>query len=217
MKFIFVIALIFANYASVSQNTHGVERLLAETYTVSISSAEEWIFKADSANLEKLERPVLAKYFPNCEFYLVNLTWKTRPDWICTCLVFYDTLKDNFILQPPLSMADIDLRLVNMLKQIHFTTSKKLRNFIREFHLLRQIGSKYKFFLTNDIEPLMRFETVYFADQNFITQPYQETKSLTYDKNQITGVFYIRISGNQIIDYKELAPNERGFFSALCR
>lgn len=216
MRFIFLIILFFNVLTLFSQNNSRIEQLLLETYPDYITNDKEWVFEKDSALIELIDEPFLKTYLSQFKVYAVNLTWKTRTDWLCRCLVFYDSSKNTFLLQPPISMSGANLDLIKIIEQIDFKIKDTANVFLEKFHLLKQVGSKCKYFLTDFSEPLSRFEIVYFNDQNFVVKPYQETISTVYEKKQIQGVLYVTIIDGKIVEYKELSPKERGEFSAIC-
>ena len=197
------------SYTSFGQNCSNVEIFLQKKYPKNIANNENYVFYKDKANFELLDHPILKQYFPNYEFYAVDMTFKLRPDWRCRCVIFFDTVTSDFILHEPLSMNNIDTNLLSLIKDLTFNDSTSITSFVNDFHKLRQIGSKYKFIETNKSDTLISYDIVYFADQDYIVRPYQNTIEKKYETTQIMAKFYIRKRGNKIIDYIELSPKSK--------
>ena len=208
MKLYLFIFICLSSTSSIGQTFSSLQTILQQKYPENVSNNEEWIFYKEKANFEKTNNPLLKKYFSNYDLYAVDLSFKSRPDWICRCVVFFDSVTTDFILQGPLTMNYIDPKLLSLTKTLIFKDRSSLFTFINEFHKLRQIGSKCKFFQTNISDTLISYDVVFLNDQDYITRPYHNTTQEKYDSSQIIARVYIKLESNRIKDYLELSPKQ---------
>lgn len=206
MKIYLTILLSFLCYIAFGQDSLELKQILSDQFSSKVSNKENWIFYDEKAEIENLDNKFLKEYLPNFRVYVVSLIFKVRPDWKCRCLIFYDSKNKNLILQGPLSMNQLEPRLLNILKELSFKTTFKLYEFIEDFHKVRQIGSRYKFVEKSKSDSLISYDLVLFEGQDYITRPYKDTKDKDYKNGQIMAKFFIKVKDDRIIDYLELGP-----------
>ena len=85
--YLFILICIFS-YSSFGQNCSDILTILQKKYPENTANNEGYIFYKDKANFEKLDHPIIKRYFPNYELYAIDMTFKLRPDWRCRSVIF---------------------------------------------------------------------------------------------------------------------------------
>lgn len=204
MKYCLLLLLCAANFSPRAQVNPGLINILQSKFSADVANNEEWIFYKDSANFERLDYPLVKQYLPNYELYSAYLHYKVRPHWQNRWLIFYDSTNKDYILQPSLTMSELNPKLQSKLQNLQFTDSNAMVQFINAFHSLRQLGSKCKFIQTAASGTLLTYDVVWFDDQNHLSRPYYDTKQTEYNPSKILWKYKVQIANNRIKAYEDV-------------
>jgi len=142
-KFLIISILAFFYIQLNSQNL--LENALEKEFPENSTKNGRWVYYADKANIEKIEKPLVKEVLPNYDFYKVKLTgylggWDI---FETNCLILFDSFKQEIVLVPPIWFDDVDENLIKLILNKQFDSHEKLLNFLTELNELMGIGDKY--------------------------------------------------------------------------
>jgi hypothetical protein len=180
-----------------------LKRELSETST----KDGRWVFYADKANIEKIEKPLVKAVVPSYDFYKVTLTnYLGYHVNQATCLVFFDSLKSKIVLVEPIWYGGISEPLIKLFLKQQFDNKDKLLSFLNELNELMEIGSGYKFVNTSSTEDLITYNLVYFKGDNYTAGGNGASSTVNYTSDGIWRQIEIKIKNFKMIEYASINP-----------
>ena len=167
-----------------------------------------WVFYADKANIEKIEKPLVKAVVPNYDFYKVTLTnYLGYHVNQATCVVFFDSLKSKIVLVEPIWYGGISEPLIKLFLKKQFDNKDKLLSFLNELNELMEIGSGYKFVNTNSADDIIvTYDLVYFKGDSYKTGGNGTSSIVNYTSDGIWRQIEIKIKNFKMTKYISINP-----------
>jgi len=170
-----------------------------------------WVFYADNANIEKLNKPLVKATVPNYDFYQVGLTnylgWHVNQG---TCLILFDSIKSKIILIEPLWYNETNEDFIKLFIGQKFDNKESLLNFLQELNELLEVGSGYKFRNTGYADNLITYDLGYFKDDTYTTGGNGTRSTIHYNEDGVWRKIKIDTKDLKIIKYTSLNPKMPG-------
>jgi hypothetical protein len=179
-----------------------LQDFLLATFPVESSKDGRWVYYNKRANLQRIEKPQIAKVLPNYTFYSVNLTnylgWHVNQG---TCVVLFDSLNSKFAFAEPLWYGGVSESLVKMFIGYKFNSKDTLLSFLAELNELMQVGSSYKFRQTSYSDSLITYDIGYFKGDSYTTSGNGISSSVNYNQDGVWRKIKIKVDNLTIIRY----------------
>jgi len=185
--------LIGTQFNSIGQNFAELEANLIDKFpNDSIVGDNVWAFFKETANIQKIKKPIVKKYLDNYEFYNGTLTnFMGYHIEETECLIIYDSITSHMKLFPPIWFDSSMENFFNKFSNTEFESKSELKNFISQIQEIMLIGSSRK-----------SFENTQFYPQK-ITFDLMETRD---SKKKIWRKMIVKIMGNRILKLKSKKP-----------
>lgn len=208
-KIIIIGLLLFVTTGQIvfGQTYSALEETLKKELPANSTQDGRWVFYADKANIEKIEKPLVKAVVPNYDFYKVSLTnylgYHVNQG---TCVVLFDSLKSKIILVQPIWYGGISEPLVKLFLKKQFDNKDKLLSFLNELNELVEIGSGYKFVNTSSTDDLITYDLVYFKGDSYTTGGNGTSSTVNYTSDGIWRQIEIKIKNFKMIEYVSINP-----------
>ena len=207
MKLFFLILssiLLNSAYGQISPN---LELVLKNKLSNNPDQDGRWVYYADKASIEKIDNPLVQAIIPNYIFFKARLTnylgYHVNQS---TCLILFDSLKENILLVQPLWYGGISKPFVRLFIGKKFDSKDALLIFLKELNGLMEIGSGYKFIHTGYTDSLITCDLGYFKGDTYTTGGNGTNSTLRYNENIIWRKIRIEIKDLTIIKYTSINP-----------
>lgn len=189
------------------QTYSALEKILKKELSETSKKDGRWVFYADNANIEKIEKPLIKEVIPNYDFYKVTLTnylgYHINQG---TCVVLFDSVQSKIVLVQPIWYGGISEPLIKLFLKKQFDSTEKLLNFLNELNELMEIGSGYKFVNTNSADNLITYDLVYFKGDSYTTGGSGASSTVNYTKNGIWRQIEVKVKNLKIVEYTSINP-----------
>ena len=207
MKWLIIIATLGLFTTTYGQTFPALQKVLKKELSESSTSDGRWVFYADKANIQKIDKPTVKATIPNYDFYSVTLTnylgWHVNPG---TCLVLFDSLKSKIILVEPLWYGGASPQLVKLFLGKKFQDQNSLTNFLRGLTELMQVGSGYRFRTTSQADTLITLDLGYFKGDSYTTGGNGTSSTINYNEDGVWRKIKIELKDFAIVRYTEINP-----------
>lgn len=207
MKMLLLILTIGLFTCTFGQTYTNLEKVLARELPESSFKDGRWVFYADKANIEKIDKPLVKAVIPGYDFYEVTLTnylgYHVNSG---TCLVLYDSLKSKIILVEPLWYSGIDQSLLQLFLKKQFRSKDALLSCLKELNELMEIGSVYKFVNTGYTDTLVTYDLVYLKDDSYTTGGNGISSTIRYNQDGVWRQIKIDLQTLKIMRYVSTNP-----------
>ena len=179
-----------------------LEEFLLAAFPENSTKDGRWVYYNKQANLQRIEKPQIAKVLPDYAFYSVNLTnylgWHVNQG---TCIILFDSLHSKISFAEPLWYGGVSESLVKMFIGHKFNSKDTLLSFLTELNELMQIGSGYKFRQTSYSDSLITYDLGYFKSDSYTTGGNGISSSVNYNQDGVWRKIKIEVSNLTIIRY----------------
>ncbi len=207
MKRLIIIATLGLFTTAYGQAFPALEKVLKKELPESSTSDGRWVFYADNANIEKIDKPTVKAVIPNYDFYSVTLTnylgWHVNQG---ICLVLFDSLKSKITLVEPLWYGGTNQHLVQLFLGKKFQDQSSLTNFLTGLTQLMQVGSSYKFRTTSQTDTLITLDLGYFKGDSYTTGGNGASSTVNYNDDGVWRKIKIELKDLAIVRYTEINP-----------
>lgn len=184
-----------------------LDKVLKKEFSVNSTKDGKWVYYADKANIEKIEKPLVKTVLPNYNFYKVTLTnylgYHVNQG---TCLVLFDSLKSSIVLVKPMWYGGISEPFIKLFLKKQFDNQEKLLGFLKELNELMEIGSGYKFINTSSTNDLITYDLVYLKGDSYTTGGNGTSSTVNYTQDGIWRQIEIKIKGFKMVEYLSINP-----------
>lgn len=205
-KLFLILSFGLLNYAY-GQTYPGLEKVLTKELSKDSQGDGGWVFYADKAKIEKVDKPLIKAALPNYDFFQVTLTnflgYHVNQG---TCLVLYDSSKAKIMLVEPLWYGDVNERFIKLFINRKFTSKDSLLNFFKEVNDLMEIGSGYKFINTNFSTDSVNYDLGYFKGDSYTTGGNGTSSTVNYNQDGVWRKIKLDIKSLKIIRYASINP-----------
>lgn len=208
-KIIIIGLLLFVKEGQIiyGQTHSTLEEILKRELSENSTQDGRWVFYADKANIEKIEKPLVKAVVPNYDFYKVTLTnylgYHINEG---TCVILFDSLKSKIILVQPIWYGGISEPLIKLFLKKQFDNKYKILNFLNDLNGLMEIGSGYKFINTSLTDDLITYDLVYFKGNSYTTGGNGTSSTVNYTSDGIWRQIEIKIKNFKMIEYVSINP-----------
>lgn len=207
MKNIFIIILVGLFNLSYSQSFPEFEKVLTKDLSENSLKDGRWVFHADNADIEKLEKPYLKSRIPNYDFYKVTLTnhlgYHVKQG---TCAILFDSSASKIVLVEPLWYNDVSSQLIKIFIDEKFENMEDLLTCLKEIHELMEIGSEYKFIKTGCTDSFITYDVVYFKGDSYTIDGNGISSIVNYTDDGIYRQIEIETENLKIKKYVTINP-----------
>lgn len=189
------------------QTNQKLEAILKKDFSEKSSKDGKWVFYADKADIQKIDKPLVKSVIPQYDFYQVTMTnylgYHINQG---TCLVLVDTIKSKTILVEPLWYGGTSKDLIKVFINHKFANKDSLLHFMTQLNELMQIGSGYKFLQTAYTDTLITYDLGYFKGDSYTTGGNGTSSTINYNKDGVWRNIRVEIKDYAIIRYTEINP-----------
>lgn len=189
------------------QTNQKLEAILKKDFSEKSSKDGKWVFYADKADIQKIDKPLVKSVIPQYDFYQVTMTnylgYHINQG---TCLVLVDTIKSKTILVEPLWYGGTSKDLIKIFIKHKFANKDSLLYFMTQLNELMQIGSGYKFLQTAYADTLITYDLGYFKGDSYTTGGNGTSSTINYNKDGVWRNIRVEIKDYAIIRYTEINP-----------
>jgi hypothetical protein len=199
-------------------NTYGqahlsLRKVLEREFPKESEGGDRWVFHADRANIEQINKPLVKTILPNYDFYKVAMTnllgYHVNEG---TCLILFDSIKSKVLLVEPLWYGGTSQSFLKLFVGRKFHDQKSLMEFLPELNDLLQTGSNLRFVQTDSNNKAVHYDLTYFKGSIIRTgngEPASTT--IRYNTDKIWRKIRVDLKNRSIIRYTEINPvtNER--------
>jgi len=184
-----------------------LDMVLKKELSVNSTTDGRWVYYADKANIEKIEKPLVKTVLPNYNFYKVTLTnylgYHVNQG---TCIVLFDSLKSSIVLVQPIWYGGVSEPLIKLFLKKRFESKEKLSDFLKELNELMEIGSGYKFINTSLTDDLITYDLVYFKGDSYKTGGNGTSSTVNYTQDGVWRQIEIKIKDFKMVEYISINP-----------
>jgi hypothetical protein len=184
-----------------------LEKVLTKEFSKDSQKDGRWVFYADKAKIQKLDKSSIKASFPNYDLFQVTLTnylgWHINQG---TCMILFDSLKSKIILVEPLWYSGISEPFAKLFIGRKFDNKDSLLNFINGVNELMGIGSGYRFRNTGYTDSLITYVLGYFKGDTYTTDGNGTSSTVRYNEDGIWRKIKIEIDKFAIIRYTSINP-----------
>lgn len=207
IKIIGLSLFIIAGQSIFGQTNTALEKSLKKELPENSVKDGRWVFYADNANIEKIEKPLIKAVIPNYDFYKVTLTnylgYHINQG---ICVVLFDSVQSKIVLVEPIWYGGISEPLIKLFLKKQFDSTEKLLSFLNELNELMEIGSGYKFVNTSSADNLITYDLVYFKGDIYTTGGNGISSTVNYTSDGVWRQIEINIKDYKIREYISLNP-----------
>lgn len=180
---------------------------LKKEFSENSTTDGRWVYYADNANIEKIEKPLIKGVLPNYDFYKVSLTnylgYHVNRG---TCIVLFDSLKSGIVLVQPIWYGGVSEPLIKRFLKKQFDSMEKLLGFMEELNDLMEIGSGYRFVRTSATDDLIKYDLVYFKGDSYTTGGIGTSSTINYMQDGVWRQIEIKIKNLKMVEYVSINP-----------
>jgi hypothetical protein len=203
-----ITSLVLPGY-TYGQVNAGLEKALALNFPKESQTDEDgrWVYQPETANIKKINKPLVKARIPAYEFYqvkLLNLLGYHRNQG--TCVVLFDSVNAKVLLAEPMWYGGTSKALLALFIGQKFDSKDSLLNFLTELNELMQIGSIYKFKLTAYTNDSITYDLGYSAGSSTTTGGNGISSTVRNNEDGVWRKIKIDIKDLAIIQYTATNP-----------
>lgn len=211
MKHILIIVLVGIFNLSYSQSFPELEKILINEFPESSTEDGRWVFYKDKTEIEKLDSLGLKSDLKNFNIYKVILTnylgYHVNQG---ICVVLLDSSKSNLILVEPIWYGGISESLIKSFINTKFNSKSQLTTLLADLHTIQEIGSGYKFIMTNEADDKLYYDLVYFEGDSYTTGSEFSQSTVRYNSDGVYRKIEVGIKKFKIKEYVIFNPRLEG-------
>lgn len=192
---------------SLGQTYPSLEKALTKEFPKESQKDGRWVFFADKADIEKIDKQTIKASFPNFDLFQVTLTnylgWHINQG---TCLILFDSISANTILVEPLWYSGPSKAFAKLFLGRKFESKETLLSFLDGVNELMGIGSGYRFRFTSYSDSLITYDLGYFKGDTYTTGGNETTSVLRYNEDGVWRIILIDIKNLAIVRYTSINP-----------
>lgn len=137
-------ALLQGMCSSHAQDFTKLERTLTFEFPKDAQEDGRWVFYADRAEIQPIEKPLVRSIIPQYQFFKVNLTnYLGYHMNEAACLILFNEHRSSAILDAPEWYSGLEKRWMKLLIGAEFGNNDSLLAFVEEFQDLMMVGSSF--------------------------------------------------------------------------
>jgi hypothetical protein len=204
--FLLIFSFVFINCIYGQDYPH-LEKVLSKQLSKESQKDGRWVFYADKANIEKIDKPLVKASFPNYDLFQLTLTnYLGYHVNQAICLVLFDSSKSKIILVEPLWYGGISEPLVKLFIGRKFSSKQSLLEFLKGVHELMEIGSGYKFQNTVYSDSLITYDLGHFKGDTYTTGGNGTSSTMRYNEDGVWRKIIVNLKNLAVIRYTSINP-----------
>ena len=189
------------------QTFPALDTVLKKELSQNSTTAGKWVYYSETADIEKIEKPLVKEVLPNYDFYKVTLTnylgYHVNQG---TCIVLFDSLKSNIVLVQPIWYGGVSEPLIKLFLKKPFDNKEKLLDFLKELNDLMVIGSGYRFVNTSSTDDLIKYDLVYYKSDGYTGGRNRTSSTVNYTEYRVWRQIEIKIKNFKMVEYVSINP-----------
>ncbi len=210
MKSILLILFIGLCHYTFGQTFSELERVMAKEFSKNSTEDGRWVFYADKANIEKIEKPILKEHYPSYNFFKITMTnylgYHINQG---NCIILFDSSNSKVTLVEPLWYNGVSESLIKLFINNQFDNQESLLATLKEIHELMVVGSGYKFIKTGVSDSIITYDLVYFKGDSYTTGGNGISTTVNYNKDGVWRQIEVEMQNLKIKKYIVINPAAR--------
>ncbi|MEO0470055.1 MAG: hypothetical protein AAF206_10580 [Bacteroidota bacterium] len=208
MKHLIFLFFLGCLHLSYSQSFPELEKALAKRFPESATEDRRWVFFADRAEIEKIEKPYLLTYFPKGECYTVKLTnylgYHINED---ACVILFDRSTAKIVLVKPLWHGGVSSELIRLFINQGFESQEELQRCLNKIHELMTINSGFRFVQTAFTDKLITYDLVHIEEDTYTTTGNGISSTIRYQADEVWRQIEVEIKDLKLKTYTSINPS----------
>jgi len=193
------------------QTSPDLENILTKEFPENSTDDGRWVFYKDKAEIEKLDSLGLKSDLKNFNIYKLTLTnylgYHINQG---TCVVLLDSSMSNLILVEPIWYGGISESLIKSFIKTKFNSKSQLTTLLTDLHTIQEIGSGYKFIMTNETDAKIYYDLAYFKGDSYTTGSEFSKSTVSYNSDGVYRKLEVEIKNLEIKEYVIFNPRLDG-------
>ncbi len=207
MKQVLMLLFLGLFHFAVAQTNQKLEKVLCKTFSEKSDEDGRWVFYAQNAKMQKIEKPIVKARHPNLDFYTVSMVnYLGYHINQSTCLVLYDSLKAKAVLVPPLWYSGISQNAIDLCLHQQFESKAAVLDYLQALHELIELGAGYRFVQTSYSDSLIQYDLVYSRGDSFTTGGNGVRKTIQYTQDGVWRKISVALNDWRVVQYLVVNP-----------